>query len=433
VNVIPTRGEVPAEAPVRLILSDDLARGRLTVFFRLIIGIPFLIWLGLWAILALFAAVANWVATLVRGVSPAPLHDFLARFVRYATHFYAYVYLAAQPLPSFEGAPGYPVDLEIGPPRRQNRWTVAFRAILALPAFFLLAVLGGNSGSFSSSLSQAGAEVEGFSLLLTAAVFGWFYAMARARMPRGLRDLIAYALSYAAQFWAYLLLLTDRYPSSDPLTAIGPLPARSDPVRVEVRDELRRSRLTVFFRLVLAFPHLVWLALWGVLALLAAIVNWIATLVAGTSPQWLHRFLSAYVRYQLQVGAFLYLVGNPFPGFVGAEGTYPIDPHVAARRRQNRWTVLFRLILALPALILAGVFSGLLGVVAVLGWFAALVTGRMPVGLRNAGAYALRYSAQTSAYVFLASPAYPYSGPCLESAATPESESALTAPGPMAA
>ena len=92
------------------------------------------------------------------------------------------------------------------------------------------------------------------------------------------------ALSYGAQFWAYLLLLTDRYPSSDPLRAIGPLPVRNDPVQMEARDDLRRSRLTVFFRLLLALPHLVWLTLWGIAALLAAIVNWFATLVAAPRP-----------------------------------------------------------------------------------------------------------------------------------------------------
>lgn len=417
--------EPPSEAPVRLVVGDDLARGRLTVFFRLIIIIPFFIWLGLWAVLAFLAAILNWVVTLIMGESPTWLHNFQARFVRCATHIYAYLYLAAQPLPSFDGEPGYAIDVAIDPPRRQNRWTVAFRGILALPAFALLSVLAGSGNpALSRSSGQLG------SLLIIAAFLGWFYSMARGRMSRGLRDLIAYALSYSAQFWAYLLLLTDRYPSSDPMTAIGPLPTRSDPVRLEVRDELRRSRLTVFFRLPLAIPHLVWLALWGILALLAAVVNWIATLATGTSPAWLHRFLSAYVRYQLHVTAFLYLVGNPFPGFVGAEGTYPLDPHVDARQRQNRWTVLFRLVLAVPALFLSAAFSWLLAIAAFLGWFAALATGRMPLGLRNAGAFSLRYMAQANAYVLLVSPAYPYSGPCLE--VPPSSEPVTPAPGGIA-
>lgn len=423
VEAAPSHQNPPAGSPVRLTIADDLERGRLTVFFRLVIIIPFFIWLGLWAVLALFAAIANWLATLIRGESPAFLHNFLARFVRCSTHIYAYLYLAAQPLPAFDGEPGYAIDVEIDPPRRQNRWTVGFRAVLALPAFVLLSVL---AGSGNPGLSRSTGQVA--SLLIVAAFLGWFYSMVKVRMPRGLRDLIAYGLCYAAQFWAYLLLLTDRYPSSDPLTAIGPLPTRSDPVWLEVRDELRRSRLTVFFRLPLAFPHLVWLTLWGVLALLAAVANWIATLVAGTSPQWLHRFLSAYVRYQLQVSAFLYLVGNPFPGFVGAEGTYPLDLHIAPRRRQNRWTVGFRMLLALPALLLAAAFGWLLAIAAILGWFAALATGRMPIGLRNAGAFALRYTAQASAYVLLVSPAYPYSGPALEAGPVPDLDAGAIVP-----
>ncbi|HST69133.1 MAG TPA: DUF4389 domain-containing protein [Solirubrobacterales bacterium] len=417
------------ERPVRLLLSDDLHRIRITVFFRLFLAIPLLIWLLVWAIGALFVAVANWVVTLIRGMSPASLHGFLARFVRYTTQVYAFVNLAAEPYPNFGGKPGYPVDVAIDPPARQNRWTVAFRFILAIPAFLLAGALVGNG--LSEVLLSSSEEFASFTTVAVAAFLGWFYAMARGRMAHGLRDLIAYALSYAAQTWAYLLLVTDRYPSSDPLTAIGPLPTRTDPVRAEVTDELRRSRLTVFFRLVLAFPHLVWLTLWGIVALLVAIVNWLATLILGTSPQWAHRFLSRYVRYQFQVGAFLYLVGNPFPGFVGAPGQYPVELHVAERARQNRWTVLFRLVLAFPALLLSAVFGQILGFVALLGWFASLFTARMPLGLRNLGAYALRYHAQTYAYVFLVTGAYPYSGPCLERAPAPVPEVAAP-PQPLA-
>ncbi len=44
---------VPATArghhPIRLVVTDDLQRNRLTSFFRLILAIPHLIWLALWA------------------------------------------------------------------------------------------------------------------------------------------------------------------------------------------------------------------------------------------------------------------------------------------------------------------------------------------------------------------------------------------------
>src|SRR5438876_1955290 len=116
-----------AHHPIRLVVTDDLQRNRLTAFFRLILAIPHLIWLALWGIVAVLAALANWVAALVTGQSPDGLHNFLATFLPSQTHVYAYVLLIADPFPGFGGQPGYPIDLEVDPPQRQDRWTVAFR------------------------------------------------------------------------------------------------------------------------------------------------------------------------------------------------------------------------------------------------------------------------------------------------------------------
>jgi uncharacterized integral membrane protein len=394
--------------PVRLTIADDLRRNRATVFFRFLLALPLVVWLVVWAVGAFVVAVVNWGATLVLGRSPSSLHRFLARFVRYATHAFAYLNLAAGPFPGFLGRPGYPIDLEIDQPERQNRWSVACRIVLAVPAMLLVAVLAGYGANIYSALNSR----VGLSTVLSMAAFlGWFSALARGRMPRGLRDLAAYGLSYGAQLWAYLLLLTDRYPSSDPLKAIGPLPVRNAPVRLDAGGDLRRSRLTVFFRVLLALPHLVWLTLWGILAVGAAIINWFATLIRATPPRAIHRLLAAYLRYQAHVTAYLFLIGNPFPGFTGSEGTYPVELHVDGPRRQNRWTVLFRLVLVVPAFFILAVYNLLLTVVALLGWFASLITGRMPAGLRNAGALVVGYLAQTYAYLLIVTDTYPNSGP----------------------
>src|SRR5690348_5980411 len=97
-----TPPDTPARAkrhPVRLVIDDDLSRRRLTVGFRLLLVIPHLLWLGIWGLGAFFAAVANWLATLVAGRSPAALHRFLALYVKYATQVYGYLLLAADPYP----------------------------------------------------------------------------------------------------------------------------------------------------------------------------------------------------------------------------------------------------------------------------------------------------------------------------------------------
>lgn len=181
------------------------------------------------------------------------------------------------------------------------------------------------------------------------------------------------------------------------------------PVQVHVADDLRRTRLTVFFRLLLGLPHFVWLALLGVIAILAVIGNWFATLVQGRSPAGLHGFLAGYLRYATHVTGYVFLIADPYPGFylVNLKEDYPIDLEVPPPEVQNRWTVAFRIILAIPALIVANILRNLSQVLAIFSWFVALLTARVPEGIRNFAVLALRYESQTYAYVALLTPRYP--------------------------
>src|SRR3954471_18993647 len=397
-----------APLPVRAVVRDpDLQRSRLTVFFRLLLAIPHLIWLGIWAFGALLLSPVMWIATLVRGTAPDGLHDFYERFLRYSVHVLGYVYLAANPFPGFLGDRGsYPVDIDVDPPEEHNRWTVGFRVFLAFPALFLAGALG-------AGITAGGARSFSFNIGVLAGVgfLAWFACLARGRLPQGFRDLMVYALHYEAQAYAYLFLLTPRYPNSNPaLSPAADLPEH--PIALSAAgDDLRRSRLTVFFRLLLVLPHLVWLLLWGIAVYLVAIIAWFAALFTARVPDGLHRFMAAYLRYQTHVSAFLYLAANPFPGFTGKPGSYPIELTVGPPERHSRWTVFFRGLLSFPALIVAAALSTAQWTVAVLAWFASLSTATIPEGLRNVQPFTIRYSAQLYSYWLLLTPRYPYSGP----------------------
>ena len=188
---------VPADAPtghpVHLVVTDDLKRSRLTVFFRLFLLIPLVLWLALWGIAVWFAVLAAWIVGIFTGRIPDGLHGFIAGFVRYATHVNAYASIAADPYPWFSGADGYPIDLEIAPPTKQSRLTIFFRVILAIPALVVLYLL------------QIVARI--------VAILAWFYSLFVGNLNVSLRDFLAYWLRYNAQTTAYLLLLTPRYPS----------------------------------------------------------------------------------------------------------------------------------------------------------------------------------------------------------------------------
>jgi hypothetical protein len=410
--------------PIRLAVQDDYERSRLTVFFRLLLAIPHLIWFFLWTVWIVVTGFLNWLISIFTGRPPHWFHGVMCRYVRYQAHLSAYLSLVADPYPGFMGEAGqYPIDVELpDEPVAQRRWTILIRVLLAVPALFLGATLAGlGGGNLGSGRGKAKDGSGGGTLLLACAVLGWFASLARGRMPKGLRDAGAYAIGYSAQATSYLLLVTDRYPNADPtemLVSVTDRPPRH-PVRV-VGDpyDLRRSRLTVFFRLLLTIPHIVWLLLWSILTFLAAIAQWFVTLFRGTPARGLHRFLSAYVRYRLHVYAYLMLVGNPFPGFTGAAGAYPLDLEVGGPERQNRWKTGFRILLAIPAFVVSTALGGCLFASAVLTWFYALVKGSAPWGLRNLSAYALRYDAQTQGYLLFLTDAYPHASP-LEGEDTP--------------
>jgi hypothetical protein len=165
----------------------------------------------------------------------------------------------------------------------------------------------------------------------------------------------------------------------------------------------------------------VWLALWGIALFFAVIVNWLVTLFTGKPARAIHRFACAFVRQRLHVLAYLSLTANPFPGFVGELGRYPLDLELPEPARQNRWKTFFRLFLALPAFFVSGALSGALFWCAFLTWFYALARGSAPWGLRNLAAYALRYDSQAVAYFLLVTDAYPHASP-LEGAAEPQHE-----------
>jgi len=177
------------------------------------------------------------------------------------------------------------------------------------------------------------------------------------------------------------------------------------PIGLIVTDDLRRSRLTVFFRLLLAIPHLIALYVFGIVVEFVAVIAWFVALILGRLPDGLHNFLAGYVRYTSRVFAYLQLLADPWPPFSGA--SYPIDVRIDSPRPQNRLTVFFRLLLAIPALLLTTVFRVVNSLVAFLGWFYCLALGRMHPGMRDISAWMLRYEVQTYGYVLLLTGRYP--------------------------
>jgi Domain of unknown function (DUF4389) len=178
------------------------------------------------------------------------------------------------------------------------------------------------------------------------------------------------------------------------------------PIQLSVTDDLRRNRLTVAFRWLLVIPHAIWLAIWGIAVFFAVIISWFATLFAGTTPQGLHDFIAQYLRYSTHVNGYLYFLADPYPGFLG-DRPYDADLTIAPPARQNRWITGFRLILAIPALIVLYVLGILQSVLWLIAWVVGIFMGAIPLGMRNLIAWIIRFTQQTSGYLMLLMDRYP--------------------------
>lgn len=86
---------------------------------------------------------------------------------------------------------------------------------------------------------------------------------------------------------------------------------------------------------------------------------------------------------------------------------YPVTYEADFRSEQNRATTFFRIILAIPWLIVAYVYQFVAIFTHFFAWVAIVITGRYPQGLYNANTGFVRFFVRTSAWVYLQTDEWP--------------------------
>lgn len=196
----------------------------------------------------------------------------------------------------------------------------------------------------------------------------------------------------------------------------------SYPVTFEVDYVERRNRLTTFFRLLLVIPVGIVLYVFGIVASIAIVIAWFAIVITGRYPQGLYDFVADFNRFLARVTAYAVLLSDPYPPFSGAsDPAYPVRMHFSGPLEQySRLKTFFRIILAIPIMVLRYVLNLLLEVGAFAAWFVILFTGKMPRGLFDLMVLANSYTARSDAYVFLLTETYPpFQDETTRSAGTP--------------
>lgn len=178
-------------------------------------------------------------------------------------------------------------------------------------------------------------------------------------------------------------------------------------IMVGFAGPMRQDRLTVLTRLILAIPHFISLLVAMIATLMVIVGGWFGALFRGRLSAPVTEYLVGYHQWKVRLYAYLLLLTDKYPPVGWRDADYPV--HVAVRPgRLNRLAVLFRLVLAVPALLVEVVLVLVLVVIVMpITWLIVLSLGRMPQPLYEAISAAARYLARVNGYMWLLTSEYP--------------------------
>jgi hypothetical protein len=181
------------------------------------------------------------------------------------------------------------------------------------------------------------------------------------------------------------------------------------PVHFEADYQAEQNRATTFFRIILAIPWFIVAYVYEIVALFTVFFAWVAILITGRYPEGLYKLNAGFVRYYVRTFSWIYLQTDEWPPFgISDDPAYPIRVNIGAREeQQSRLTVFFRIILAIPMLILTYAVSYVHLFLAVIAWMTIVFRGYLPEGVNSAMTYCNSFYARLYGYLALLTDVYP--------------------------
>lgn len=202
----------------------------------------------------------------------------------------------------------YPVTFAVDYPARPlNRLTTFFRIFTIIPIVIVMASITGFSTSYDDGVDTGMTiAVGGVGLLFLPVLLMIVF---RRKYPRWWFDWNLNLQRFANRIEVYLLLMDDRYPSTDEAQSVHLEYPYPDPER-----DLGQGMPLV--KWLLAIPHYIILVFLHLGLLAAAIAAWFAILFTGTYPRGLFNYAEGVMRWQNRViGYAVTLVTDSYPPF----------------------------------------------------------------------------------------------------------------------
>jgi hypothetical protein len=204
----------------------------------------------------------------------------------------------------------YPITFDVDfPDRNLDRFSTAFRILFVIPIAIVLSLLTGATTHAATTANGSTNETvtlaTGGGILFLPLVLMILF---RQKYPRWWFDWNLQLLRFTARVSAYLVLLNDRYPSTDEEQSVH--------LELPYPDARQLNRWLPLIKWLLAIPHYIVLFFLVIGALVAVIVAWFAILFTGRYPRDLFTFVVGVMRWSNRVTGYAFaLVTDEYPPF----------------------------------------------------------------------------------------------------------------------
>jgi hypothetical protein len=200
----------------------------------------------------------------------------------------------------------YPVQFKVDyPDRPLDRVSTLLRVFYVLPVWIVLAFISGSAYAFGLETVALGTAQAGGVLFIPIVLMLLF----RNKYPRWWFDWNLALMQFTNRVAAYMVLLTDEYPSTDEEQSVHLDIAYPD-------TEWGLNRVMPLFKWLFAFPHYVVLFFLWIAMIFVSIIAWFAILFTGRYPRPLFDFVVGVMRWGNRVAAYAFmLVTDTYPPF----------------------------------------------------------------------------------------------------------------------
>jgi len=203
----------------------------------------------------------------------------------------------------------YAARLQIDYPEQLDRVTTFFRLVWTIPIGIIFALLAatGDIETLTATGERVSADAGGIAAGLAGATA--LMIVFRQRYPRWWFDFARELVRFSTRVGAYLVLLTDQYPST--------VEAQSVHLEIDYPDvEQDLNRWLPLVKWFLVIPNVIVLVVLAIIAFFAVVFAWFAILLTGRYPKGLFDFVVGVGRWGLRVQAYAFLlVTDRYPPF----------------------------------------------------------------------------------------------------------------------